>query len=378
MLDRYLLPQILEDLPTKLVILTGPRQVGKTTVAHNLLSRFENAQALNWDVAADRDVIVRQAWRHDAGLVVFDEIHKMRDWKGFLKGAWDGRSVGQAMLVTGSARMDTAQLGGESLAGRYFALRLHPFSVREWMQVSGMTATDALNHLLERGGFPEPCFAKTPLAARRWRQQYASDLIREDVVEFSRVQEIKSMQLFVQLLRERVGSPIKLSGLALALQITPNTAKRYLDILEALHIVFRVTPWHRDVARSLLKEPKIYFYDTGLVLGDEGAKLENAVACMLLKATQFAQDAQAENRGLHTIRDKEGHEIDFVLTLDDNVTHLIEVKTSQTVPSAYLHRMAEHFAQAETVQIVHQIRQESEQGSVAVRRAGSWLADLAA
>ncbi len=302
----------------------------------------------------------------------------MRDWKGFLKGAWDGRSVGQAMLVTGSARMDTAQLGGESLAGRYFALRLHPFSVREWMRVSGMTATDALNHLLERGGFPEPCFAKTPLAARRWRQQYASDLIREDVVEFSRVQEIKSMQLFVQLLRERVGSPIKLSGLALALQITPNTAKRYLDILEALHIVFRMTPWHRDVARSLLKEPKIYFYDTGLVLGDEGAKLENAVACMLLKATHFAQDAQAENRGLHTIRDKEGHEIDFVLTLDDNVTHLIEVKTSQTVPSAYLHRMAEHFAQAETVQIVHQIRQESEQGSVAVRRAGSWLADLAA
>ncbi len=195
------------------------------------------------------------------------------------------------------------------------------------------------------------------------------------------------MQLFVQLLRERVGSPIKLSGPALSPQITPNTAKRYLDILEALRIVFRVTPWHRDVARSLLKEPKIYFHDTGLVLGDDGAKLENAVACMLLKATQFAQDTQAETRSLHTIRDKEGHEIDFVLTLDDQVTHLIEVKTSHTTPSAYLHRMAAQFAQArpslgaaavQAVQIVHQLRQEFEQGSIAVRRAGAWLAELAA
>ncbi len=186
------------------------------------------------------------------------------------------------------------------------------------------------------------------------------------------------MQLLVQMLRERVGSPIKLSGLAASLQIAPNTAKRYLDILEALHIVFRVTPWHRGISRSLLKEPKNYFYDTGLVLADDGAKLENAVACMLLKSTQFAQDTQAENRGLHTIRDKEGHEIDFVLTLDDTVTQLIEVKASHATPSAYLHRMAEHFATAETVQIVHQLRQESEQGRVKVRRAGAWLAELEA
>ena len=142
--------------------------------------------------------------------------------------------------------------------------------------------------------------------------------------------------------------------------------------------MFRVTPWHRDVARSLLKEPKIYFYDSGLVLGDAGARLENAVACMLLKATHFAQDTQAEGRGLHTIRDKEGHEIDFVLSLDDQLTHLIEVKTSKAAPSAYLHRMAELFTDAKAVQITHQLRQESEHGRVAIRRAGAWLAALAA
>ena len=100
------------------MLLTGARQAGKTTLARQLMAGFKPAQSLNWDVPADRQLIVQQAWSPKARLVVFDEIHKMRDWKAFLKGAWDGRSDGQAMLVTGSARMDTFRQGGESLAGR--------------------------------------------------------------------------------------------------------------------------------------------------------------------------------------------------------------------------------------------------------------------
>jgi hypothetical protein len=118
--------QIEADLTRKLVLLTGARQAGKTTLARQLMAGFEPAQYLNWDVPADRQLIVQHAWSPKARLVVFDEIHKMRDWKAFLKGAWDGRSDGQAMLVTGSARMDTFRQGGESLAGRYFNWRLHP------------------------------------------------------------------------------------------------------------------------------------------------------------------------------------------------------------------------------------------------------------
>ncbi|MDP1536974.1 MAG: ATP-binding protein, partial [Burkholderiales bacterium] len=277
---------------SKLVILTGPRQAGKTTLAHKLLADYPRAQYLNWDVPADREIIASGAWLPRAGLVVFDEIHKMRDWKAFLKGAWDGRSTDQAMLVTGSARMETFRQGGESLAGRYFAWRLHPFSVREAVDSLGMRPAEALDRLLERGGFPEPFLAADNVAAERWRSQYATDLVREDVLEFSRVHEIRNLQLFVDLLRERVGSPIKISSLAQMLQIAPNTAARYLEILEALYIVFRVTPWHRDVARSILKESKVYFFDTGLVRGDAGARLENAVAAMLLKHAHYRQDAE--------------------------------------------------------------------------------------
>ena len=376
--DREFTDRLRRDLGRKLVVLTGARQAGKTTWARQLMTEFEQAQYLNWDVPADRELITAHAWSLKARLVVFDEIHKMREWKAFLKGAWDGRSPEQAILVTGSARMDTFRQGGASLAGRYQTWRLHPFSVRELVVTQGVSAGQALARLLERGGFPEPCLTAELTDADRWRAQYATDLIREDVLDFSRVHEVRSLQLFFNLLRERVGSPVTLSSLAQAVQVSPTTAARYLEILEALYIVFRVTPWHRDVARSLLKEPKIYFLDSGLVKGDAGARLENAVAAMLLKHCHHRQDAEGKAIALHTIRDKERHEIDFVLADADRITDLIEVKLGDSAPSAYLHRMAERFAPARAVQIVAELRQPAQHGRVEVTGAAEWLAGLAA
>ncbi len=377
--SRTLAAQVRSDLARKLVVLTGPRQSGKTTLARQLMANFEPAQYLNWDVPADRELITQNAWSPKARLVVFDEIHKMRDWKSFLKGAWDGRSAGQAMLVTGSARMETFRQGGESLAGRYFAWRLHPFSVRELIQTQGVTALQALTRLLERGGFPEPCLVAASLTeAQRWRAQYATDLIREDVMDFSRVYEVRTLQLLFDMLRARVGSPLKLSNLAQALQISPTTATRYVEILEALYVVFRVAPWHRDISRSLLKEPKIYFFDTGLVNGDAGIQLENAVAAMLLKHCHYRQDAEGKQITLRTIRDKERNEVDFVLVDGETITDLIEVKLSDPVPSAYLHRMADRFSPARAVQVVAELRQVAQHGLVEVVRADEWLAALAA
>src|ERR1035437_3199983 len=158
-MKRYLDDRVRQDLLKKMVLLTGPRQVGKTTLSQQLLSEFPGGQYLNFDVAAHRAVIQAQSWRQSAPLLVFDEIHKMRNWKSWLKGVYDGRAPGQSMLVTGSARMDTFRQAGESLAGRYFRLRLHPLSVREWCDSTQVSPHVALAHLLARGGFPEPALA---------------------------------------------------------------------------------------------------------------------------------------------------------------------------------------------------------------------------
>jgi predicted AAA+ superfamily ATPase len=375
---RALTADLKRDLGRKLVVLTGARQAGKTTLARQLMAGMAPAQYLNWDVPADRQLIGQHAWSPKARLLVLDEIRKMREWKAFIKGVWDGRADGQALLVTGSARMDTFRQSGESLAGRHFNWRLHPFSVRELVQTQALDPAQALQRLLRRGGFPEPCLAETDIDAERWRSQYVTDLVREDVHDFSRVHEVRTLQLLLGMLRERVGSPLKLSALAQALQISPTTATRYVEILEALYIVFRVTPWHRDVARSLLKEPKIYFLDSGLVKGDAGARLENAVAAMLLKHCHYRQDAEGKAVTLHTIRDKERHEIDFVLAEGDTVTDLIEVKLGDAVPSAYLHRMAERLAPARALHLVAELRQPAQHGRVEVAHLASWLAELAA
>lgn len=179
--------------------------------------------------------------------------------------------------------------------------------------------------LLSEGGLPEPFLAEHPIQADRWRQQYFTGLVREDVAEFSRIQEIKAMRLLVELLG-RVGSPLSATSIARDLQITPNAVGKYLDILEALYIIFLVRPFHSNVARAILKEPKVYFFDTGYVRGDVGVKWENACAAMLLKHVHFEQDAIGKSATLHYLRTKEGAEIDFVLCQNAESTHLIECK----------------------------------------------------
>jgi uncharacterized protein len=377
-MKRYLDQIVLKDLTSKAVVLTGPRQVGKTTLSRQLMGKFNQAQYLNWDVLADRIVLQNQSWSPAADLLVMDEIHKMPNWKTWLKGVIDARPTGQALLVTGSARMDTFRQSGESLAGRYFSFRLHPISVCEWCTQEGVSPAIALDHLLERGGFPEPCLAPNAIEADRWRAQYFTDLIREDVLEFSRLHEITTMRLFIELLRERVGSPLSLASIARDLAVSPTTLKHYLEILKALFIVFTIQPWHHNIARSMLQMPKVYFFDTGLVRGDPGIRLENAVAGMLLKQTDFLRDSTGQDAGLHYVRTKDGAEVDFALSNGQQLSHLVECKLSDTKPHTALTRFAAQFPQAKAVQLVFNLRQEEFRNGIAITDAAKWLNSLAA
>jgi uncharacterized protein len=379
-MQRYIDDSVKRDLTKKMVFVTGPRQVGKTTLSQMLLQASQG-QYLNYDVAADRAVISRMAWSPQAKLLVLDEIHKMAGWKTWLKGVVDGKPANQQLLVTGSARLDTFRQAGESLAGRFFSWRLHPISLREWCEQTGVAPGDALTHLLERGGFPEPCLAESDEQAQRWRRQYFDGLIRNDVLEFSRLYELTAMRLFTDMLRQRVGSPLSLASMARDLNVSPITLKRYLEILEALYIVFIVRPWHHNIARATLQAPKVYFFDTGLVQGDDGIRFENLVACHLLKHIHWQQDAQGKEVDLHYVRTKDGAEVDFCLShkapAGDTLTHLIECKLSDTKPHRALVRFAEQWGDAQALQVVRNLRTEQDFGRVVVRDAAQWLRSLA-
>jgi predicted AAA+ superfamily ATPase len=158
--------------------------------------------------------------------------------------------------------------------------------------------------------------------------------------------------------------------------VAPATLRRYLDILEALHIVFTVQPWHRNIARSLLQAPKVYFLDTGLVKGDPGLQFENAVAVMLRAQVQWQQDVQGRDSALHYLRTKDGAEVDFCVVEDGEPLKLVECKQGDNRLTSALVRFAGQFPCAESVLLVRELRQAEQRQGISIARAAPWLQAL--
>ena len=350
-MERTLTPYIAKDLETKMVLLSGPRQVGKTTLSQALNMKL---QYLNFDSEEHRKIILGKTWDRSLELIVFDELHKKPKWKSWIKGIYDTEPRPPSFLVTGSARMDIFKKGSDSLAGRHFNYRLHPLSLAELENI--FPPHEALETLLTCGGFPEPFLNGTDGFAKRWRRTHIDRILKEDILEIEQIRQFKSLELLVDLLSERVGSPISYSSLARDLEVSPNTIKRWIEILEAFYVIFVVPPFSKNLARSILKEPKIFFYDNGKVRNDEASKLENLVALSLLKDINLREDIKGEKGQLFYLRDKEKREVDFLVTRENKIHSLVEVKLSDNSFSKNLFYFEERLKPKQCFQIVKNLK----------------------
>lgn len=375
MITRSITEYIQTDLDKKIVLLSGPRQCGKTFLSKSM---YANNEYLNFDSELDRKKIRSGNWNRDQDLIIFDEIHKMKNWKRWLKGIYDTEGNRPRILATGSARMDTFRKTGDSLAGRHFLFRLHPLTFNEVANSNqDLTPKEIIRRFLEVSNFPEPFLENSPTYYKRWSKGHLDKIIRHDLVELEKVRELKQIEILVELLSESVGSTISYAGLARTLEVSPHTVKKWIQILESLFVIFIVTPYSRGIAKSILKEPKVYFYDIGRVRSGEAAKIENLVACHLLKETHFLEDTQGADTSLHYVKDKNKNEIDFAVIKDKKVHSLVEVKSSKDEVSKSLHSFKEKLKPANTVQVVMNLdREYSTKNGVQVKRLENFLAEL--
>ena len=350
MIKRYLESDILGDLAGKMAFISGPRQIGKTTLARQIGDKFfaDKYTYLNWDSRQDRSIILEGAVPAGKGLIIFDEIHKYRNWKNYVKGQYDKNKDKFKIIVTGSARLDIYKKGGDSLLGRYHSFRLHPLSLNELQgrkpeisplaelgfAESGNEAKAAFEALMKFGGFPEVFMSQSDRELRRWHNERADRLIKGDIRDIENVRDISSLQVLSEILPSKVGSLFSINSLREDLQVTHKTISSWIDIFERFYYHFRIYPFQSTLIKSLRKEPKLYLWDWSQV-SNENARFENLVASHLLKFCQFLFDVEGYKARLFYIRDKERREVDFLVCVDNKPWFCLEVKNSfKKVPAA--------------------------------------------
>jgi predicted AAA+ superfamily ATPase len=326
----------------QMVFVSGPRQVGKTTTCRLLADEY-----LNWDNLDDREKVLSGP----AGLVehlhlnrltesspvaLFDELHKYPRWKELLKGFFDTYADQVRIMVTGSSRMDTYRRGGDSLMGRYFLYRMHPFSVAEAVRWDLPDAKKIIRKpkkirdsdfdaLWTHGGYPEPFTKRDNRFSRRWRGLRMQQLLHEDVRDLTQIQQLDQLETMARLLANRSSRQLVYNNLAKEVRVSVDTVRRWIDTLCGLHLGFLVRPWFRNVTRSLRKEPKWFLRDWSAI-DSLGERAETFIGCQLLKAVEGWNDMGLGDFHLGYLRDKSQREVDFAVIRDGRPWFLVEAK----------------------------------------------------
>lgn len=335
MLSRYLAPQLLDSLAhSPAVVLLGPRQVGKTTLALEI-SRGQNAIYLDLESEQDRAKLSQPELYladHQDKLIIIDEVHRAPGLFPVLRGIIDrsrrtGRRNGLYLLL-GSASLDLLKQSGETLAGRVTYLELAPFHALE----IGAISTDTL---WVRGGFPESLLAADNIRSLRWRQDFIRTYLERDIPQFGPRIAAETLRRFWTMLAHHQGGLLNVAQFSRSLGVDVKTVGGYLDLLVDLLLVRRLHPWHVNQGKRLVKSPKVYVRDSGLIhallnVPDKEALLAHPVAgqsweCFVIENLIAAAPADVQG---YFYRTGGGAEIDLLLSWPDGRLWAIEVKRS--------------------------------------------------
>lgn len=320
------------------VVLLGPRQVGKTTLARNIVSHWPGgAIYLDLERPADRrrlddaDAYLRE---HSGKLVVIDEIQRAPNLFEILRGIIDDRrAAGERhghFLLLGSAAIELMRQASETLAGRVAYLDLAPLMLNEILP-AGLGA----DTLWLRGGFPESLLATSDAASLDWRRDFIRSYLERDVPMFAPRLPAETVGRLWTMLAHQQGAQFNQARLAASLGVSAPAVSRYVDLLVDLKLVRRLLPWNGHLGKRLVKSPKLYIRDSGLVhalleLESRDAVLGHPVAGASWEGMVIENliEAAGERRRASFFRTADGAEIDLVLERGGQAELAIEIKRS--------------------------------------------------
>src|ERR1017187_9187241 len=316
------------------IVLLGPRQAGKTTLALEIGEQQASVylDLEDEDERAKLSNPTRYLADHESELVILDEVHRAPELFQRLRGIIDrGRRRGKAngrFLLLGSAAMDLLKQTGESLAGRISYLELGPFDALE-------VDSAAIETLWVRGGFPRSFLAESDDLSMEWRRNFIRTYLERDVPQFGSRIAAETLRRFWTMLAHNQSQVLNAANLARGLGVDGKTVAGYLDLLVDLLLVRRLAPWHRNAGKRLVKSPKVYVRDTGIAhallgIGSKETLLGHPVAGQTWESfiIETLIGTAPEGTEAHYYRTSNGTEVDLVLTLPGGKLWAIEVKRS--------------------------------------------------
>ena len=349
----------LKDTPV--VMLVGARQTGKTTLVRHLAEHFHPAQYVTFDDLALRAAALASPQGFLSGFrgaVVLDEIQKVPELLPAIKMAVDRDRTPGKFILTGSANVLTLPRVSESLAGRMALFALYPLSQGELAgkresfldaifkkslsarRLPPLASKD-LWQIITRGGYPEAQLRHGPQRRAQWFRDYTNTILQRDIKDLAQIEGLVQLPAMLSLLAARVGSLLNQAELSRALQMPQTTSKRYLSLFETTFLIWRLPPWSTNLGKRLVKTPKLYFTDSGLVMHLAGAAAENmarghALSGVLLENFVIGE-LQRQSSWSHTqprmyhFREQTGKEVDMVLEAADGRCVMVEIKQGDAV-----------------------------------------------